>query len=91
MSNSLDRDQAQHVTPYWVLNWVQHGCKNYCKFVNFMFANSTKTHICDIKNLRQGRDLPISVTDRVISLIREDFIFAKLRIFLNIQYMYRYY
>ena len=56
----------------------------YCKFGNFLkdfiFANSVKTHICDVKNLRQGRDLLISVKDRVISPIREDFIFMKLRI-----------
>ena len=42
--------------------------------------SSVKTHICDIKNLQQGRDLLISVNDRVISPIREDFIFTKLRI-----------
>ena len=60
----------------------------YCKFGNFrdnfIFANSVKTHICDVENSRQGRDLPISVNDRVISPIREDFIFTKLRIFSKI-------
>ena len=45
-----------------------------------IFANSIKTHICDIKNSRQGHDLSISENDRVISPIREDFIFTKLRI-----------
>ena len=55
-------------------------CKfgNFCK--NFIFTNSAKTHIFDVKNSRQERDLPISVNDRVISQIHEDFIFAKLRI-----------
>ena len=47
-----------------------------CKFGtfrdNFIFANSVKTHICDVENSRQGRDLPLSVNDRVISPIRED-------------------
>ena len=38
--------------------------------------NSVKTHICEVKNSQQGRDLHISVKDRVISPIREDFIFA---------------
>ena len=44
----------------------------------FHFGNSIKTHICDVENLRQGPDLPISVNDRVILPIREDFIFTKL-------------
>ena len=39
----------------------------YCKFGNFrdnfIFVNSVKTHICDVKNLRQGHDLPISVNN----------------------------
>ena len=55
----------------------------YCKFENFrdnsIFENSVKTHICEVKNLQQGRDLHISVKDREISPIREDFIFMKLR------------
>ena len=42
----------------------------YCKFENFrenyIFSKSFKSHICDIKNLRLGHDLPISVNDRVI-------------------------
>ena len=32
-----------------------------------IFANSGITYICDVKNSRQGRDLPISVNVRVIS------------------------
>ena len=54
----------------------------YCKFGNFrdisISANSVKTHICDVKNLRQRRDLPISLNERVISPIRV--FFAKFRI-----------
>ena len=51
--------------------------KTYCKFgnfrENFIFANSVKTHVFDVENLRQGRDLlNISVNDRVISPILED-------------------
>ena len=48
---------------------------------NFIFANSVKTHIGDVENSREGCDLLISVNDRVISPIREDFIFTKLRKF----------
>ena len=37
-------------------------------------------YVCDVKNSRQGRDLLISVNDRVISPIREDFLsYAKFR------------
>ena len=56
----------------------------YCKFgnfrENFIFANSVKRHICDVKNSRLSHDLHISVNDRVISPFREDLIFTKLRI-----------
>ena len=37
-------------------------------------------HIFATLKTRLGRDLPISVNDRVISPIREDFVSAKLRI-----------
>ena len=47
---------------------------------NFIFANSLKRHICDVKNLQLGHDLPISVKDILISPFREDFIFTKLRL-----------
>ena len=54
----------------------------YCNFgifrENFILAYSVKTHICNVENSQKGRDLPISVNDRVISPIREDFIFTKL-------------
>ena len=43
-------------------------CCKYGNFrENFIFANSFKRHICDVKNSRLGHDLPISVNDRVIS------------------------
>ena len=56
----------------------------YCKFgyfhEDFIFANSVKRHICDVKNSRLRRELHKPVNDRVISSFREDFIFTKLRI-----------
>ena len=59
-------------------------CETYCKSVNlranFIFANSVKRNICDVKYSRLRHDLPISVNDRVISPLREDFIFTILRI-----------
>ena len=55
----------------------------YCKSENFrenfIFANSVKRHICDIKNLRLWHSFPRSVNGRVISVFCEDFIFTKLR------------
>ena len=55
----------------------------YCKFgnirENFIFANSDKRYICDVKNSQFGFDLPISFNDRVIARNRDDFIFAKFR------------
>ena len=45
--------------------------ENFGKFLhNFIFSKSVKTHNCDINNSRLGRDLPISVNDRVISPIK---------------------
>ena len=38
---------------------------------NFIFVNSIKRHICDIKNLQLGHDLPSSVNDRMILLFHE--------------------
>ena len=65
-------------SPYTIL-------EEYCKFGNFredfVFANSPKRHICHVKNSCYGRDLPISVNNRLISPISEDFIFTKLCIF----------
>ena len=40
---------------------------NYCRFgnfrENFIFANSIKRHISDVKNSRLRQDLPISIND----------------------------
>ena len=47
-------------------------------FARIFFANSVKRHICNVKKLRLGHDLLISVNDRVNSPFREDFIFTKL-------------
>ena len=59
----------------------------YCKFgncrENFILANSSVNgNICHVKSSRLGFDLhvPTSVIDRVISLFREGFISAKLRL-----------
>ena len=58
-------------------------CHKYCKFAifrdNFIFANSVKRHICDVKHSRLWYDLPISVNNIMISPIREGLIFTKLR------------
>ena len=57
------------------------GTGSYCKFrnfrENFIFANSIKRHICDLRNSRLGHDIPISVNDRVILPFREGFNFTK--------------
>ena len=42
-----------------------------------MFAKSVKRHICDVKNSRLRHDLHISVNDREMSQLFEDFIFTK--------------
>ena len=49
--------------------------------MNFIFANSVKRHICDVKISQLGHDLPISVNKRLISPFRNDIIFTKLRIY----------
>ena len=53
----------------------------YCKYVNFrenfIFAKSVKRHICNVKNLQLGHDLPLSVNDILISPFHKDFIFTK--------------
>ena len=57
---------------------------NYCKFgnfhENFIFANSIKIHICDVRNSRLVHDISVSVNDRVILPFCEGFNFTKLRI-----------
>ena len=54
----------------------------YCKFrnfrENFIFANSIKGYICQVKILQLRHDLPISVNDRMILPFHEGFIFVKL-------------
>ena len=56
----------------------------YCRFgnfrENFIFANSIKRHISDVKNSRLRQYLPIAINDRVILPFREVYIFTKLRI-----------
>ena len=51
---------------------------------NFIFTNSIKRHIWDVRNSRLGHDIPISVNDRVIlpfreGLISRNFAYAKFR------------
>ena len=49
----------------------------YCRFgnfrENFIFANSIKRHISDVKNWRLRQDLPISINERVILPFRGGF------------------
>ena len=47
---------------------------------NFIFANSIKIHISDVKNLRLRQDLSIPINGIVILPFREGFNFTKLRI-----------
>ena len=53
---------------------------SYCKFrdfgENFIFVNSVKRHICEVKNTQLRHDLPASVNDRVILPFREGYIFT---------------
>ena len=62
------------------LLYQTRGINGYCKLGNFreniIFAKSVKRHICDVKNSLQGHDLPISVNDRMISPLCEDFIYT---------------
>ena len=52
-----------------------------CKFrhlgYDFIFPNSMKRHICDIRKFEIRHDLPAAVLDRVILSLREGFIFMK--------------
>ena len=47
-------------------------------FAIFLFANSIKRHLCDVRNSRLGHDIRISVNGRAILPIREGFNFRKL-------------
>ena len=58
----------------------------YCKFgnfrENFIFGNSIKRHICDVRNSRLGHDIRISVNDSDFAILRVfyfDKTFAKLK------------
>ena len=72
-----------HYVVFLVFITLQFMPVGYCRFgnfrENFIFANSIKRHISDVKNSRLGQDLPISKNDRVILPFREGFIFTKLR------------
>ena len=54
---------------------------HYCKFrnfpENFIFANSNKRHVCNVKNSLLGHDLPTSVNDSDFAISR-GFTFTKL-------------
>ena len=54
-----------------VTNKAPNKRNKYCKSgnfrENFIFVNSVKQHTSEVKNSRQGHDLPIPVIDRVIS------------------------
>ena len=45
---------------------------------NFIFVNSIKRQISDVKNLRLRQDVPISINNRVILPFCKGFIFMKL-------------
>ena len=53
----------------------------HCKFrnfhENFTFTNRVKRHICHVKKIMKGHDLPTSVNDRVILPFCEGFIFER--------------
>ena len=46
---------------------------------NFIFANSVKRHICQVKNSRLWHALPTSVMGKDFLPFRESFVFLKLR------------
>ena len=63
--------------PLSVVGWsavcncgVSSESAKYCKFgnfrENFIFANSVKRHICDVKNSRLSHDLQISVKRQIV-------------------------
>ena len=65
------REQTMVFHPYHAVHFM------YCRFgnfrENFIFANSIKRHISDVKNSRIRQDLPLSINDRVILPFREFF------------------
>ena len=60
---------------------TRQACFLYCRFgnfrENFIFANSSKGDISDVKNSRVRQGLPISINDRVILPFRENTVVAK--------------
>ena len=62
-------------------NVAKNRGDRYCRLGNFrekfIFANSIKRHISDVKSSRLRQDLPISINDRVILPLRVGFIFPK--------------
>ena len=75
-----------NIRAFCFTQWSDLTTKNgnvYCKFgnfrENFIFANSVKRHICEIKNSRLGHDLLYQKIDRVISPFCEGLICTKLR------------
>ena len=83
MVNSEFRYETNPLMTFHHINAYEEDGK-YCRFgnfrENFIFANSNKRHISDVKNSRLRQDLPISINERVILPFREGFIFTKLRI-----------
>ena len=59
-----------------ILTLVMLNTVNSEIFARLIFAISAKRHICEIKILPLGHDLPISVKDRVISPFRGGFTFT---------------
>ena len=82
MANSVNPDQTALSEAYHAYTLLAYTYQSeYCKFENFyenfIFANSIKRHICDVKNSQPGDYLPSSVNKRMISPFRESFIFKK--------------
>ena len=46
----------------------------------FIFLNSVKRHICNVKYSQQGHELHISVIDRMILPFSKGFMFVKFRV-----------
>ena len=69
--------QVSAIDLYFGLAYRNGYCKfgNFCE--NFIFANSVKTHLFDVEIRDKGVIYLLSINDRVISPIREDFIFTK--------------
>ena len=59
------------------LNIIGSNRIGYCRFENFhknlIFANSVKRHICHVKTLQLGHDLPTLNDKREMSILRGKF------------------